>query len=172
VSTKDYDLQLTTVQHVIIMYTLFENEITRWHAPQQHFNDFCLSMRYGTDMAPFTPPSFVKEVYASTSLQNLRNLLYPRKQALKWMSEEEKVRGKVPPHVVNWMQVNISLPRGTGKKATLEFRHHRGTTDYEEIYWWVQFCGYLFTYVRPLTGELLPGLLVRLQNYPPALEPT
>jgi hypothetical protein len=137
----------------VVLYGLFEEEIERWHPTSQRFSPYCVSARKGSKIVPYTPKRFAQLIYQTNSVEELRELIFCEEGR-----EDRPAQGSLDDEVFdyeqfyNYMHINISPPR-KNKPHTLEFRHHRGTLDPEEIGWWTEFCAALLAFAHFL-GQL------------------
>jgi len=136
---------IRVLQHLIILWAYWEGNIESFHPFYRHsyYNIYASSLR-----ATNTPvwklggwEEWAAHVYNSQSSDKLRRLL-----------------GGI--HSPKYVKVHIS-PATERKRETLEFREHRGTTDAEEIRWWVVFIERVIRYCWSLAQTewrfFLPG---------------
>ncbi|KAH7370852.1 hypothetical protein BKA65DRAFT_562782 [Rhexocercosporidium sp. MPI-PUGE-AT-0058] len=163
---ENEEITLELAQTLCALYGLFENQIERFVKNSQRESPWCRRLRKGMEgrqmytapitltgdvdlaMRPerrYTQEGFTDEVYDTRSLQELKSLM-------SGYSAGEDIPNKPIPilGVREWTALNISVARDN-TPTTFEFRHHHGTSDPEEIKFWVQLCGNMLRFAYLLT---------------------
>ncbi|KAL2066677.1 hypothetical protein VTL71DRAFT_2749 [Oculimacula yallundae] len=169
-------ISLEIAQNLCALYGLFEDQIESWLKSCQRDTSWTVGLRKGmkvrkmalaevattgdVDLAllpegRYTPAGYCEGIYGTRNLDELKTFIsgYSRGEEL----DDKVVRdpaGKIWPRLVGvgargYTAINISLRRAN-KPTTFEFRHHHGTTNAEEIGYWVAFCGAMLRFAHSL----------------------
>jgi hypothetical protein len=116
--------------------------------------EYCDSIRCGMEKKThgniytsghrYTPQEFTERVYACKNEEELCG------EVGDLTKEDALQQDMLFAPEAKYVTVYISLAR-EGKALTLEFRHHKATTDPIVIMWWVKFCGFMLKHASLMT---------------------
>ncbi|KAI9775334.1 MAG: hypothetical protein M1835_005856 [Candelina submexicana] len=141
-------LSMQTIQHVIAIYGVFENQIGTLHEAHRRDNDFCSSLWSNTKAD--TQQDFLDQVYKCGTLTDLARFITP---TLDWKNFLQTSIGlHARNSKINIMNL-ISVLEDTEGKPTIEFREKAGTLDMEDARRWTLFLTELVKFAQQLERQ-------------------
>ncbi|KAI9701877.1 MAG: hypothetical protein M1836_001221 [Candelina mexicana] len=141
-------LSMQTVQHVIAIYGVFENQIGTLHEAHRRENDYCLSL--WSDTKADTQQAFLDRVYKCATLTDLARFITPE---FDWRSYLQTSIGLYARNSrINILNL-ITVSESTDGKPTIEFREKAGTLDMEDARRWIVLLTELVKFAQQLERQ-------------------